>query len=129
MDNCKVRTDRQAVIKCTSKLLFPLLGFFIIVVFSSCSKTYSLHAYLNVRSCGERGQVWLSVRCGDGEKPSLSSWLIPIGATVHSHCEMGLTAQIRVEGVRGADAIGLREQAISFRIFVQMGLEHTYSLW
>lgn len=99
--NCGLKTDTPAVIKCTYGLLFPLLGVFNAVVFSSCSKTYSLHAHLSVRSGGERGQVWLNVHCGDGGKPSLSSWLIPTGATVHSHCEMDLIAQMRVGWVGG----------------------------
>lgn len=63
-----------------------------------------------------------------------SPWLIPTGATVHSHCEMDLIAQMRFGGRRGGgvqktDAIGLKQQAIGCRIFAKVGLEHTYSLW
>lgn len=72
-----------------------------------------------MRSGGEGGQVWLSVRCGDGGKPSLSSWLIPTGAAVHSHCEMGLIAQMRTEGgsvwIRRVNGIGLKQHAIGCR--------------
>lgn len=49
------------------------------------------------------GQVWLSVRCedeGGGGDRLFPHGLIPTGATAHSHCGIGLIAQMKAEGRR-----------------------------
>lgn len=83
-----------------------------------------------MRSGGEIGQVWLSVCCEDGGGNHLFPHrLIPTGATVHSHCEIGLITHMKGGGgsvwIRRMNAIGLKQQVIGFRIFAKMGLEHT----
>lgn len=127
----RLKLTKQLQLNAHMDFYFPFWGFFNTVVFSSCSKTYSLHGHLSVRSGSQRGQVWLSARCGDSGKLSLSSWIIPAGATVHSHCEMGLIAQRRVEK-GGKKRNGRRwppKRQIGFWIFAKLDGEHTYSLW